>query len=666
MSRIAEIERLRSRMRQHHFVAISGPRNCGKSTICRQLKQSLESEVKNMREIKRRYKAKAGMKWKVAYIRLNREDNPFDLLTRAIAGPASNILVGPGEKVDPLFESSIKAALLDQSGNGLLRIYQQFLQFKQYNFLVIIDQFENLFFTTILSQEEKHRFVRLLLNASYDRRQLYVTVAIRPPKADLWKQNFRNLSDAVTECQFRLYNPNQIELEHAIIEAFMQEKERLLSNVGDEDLLSPDWLMRQEIYQSVAMKRVREIANVLHDVLRKKWKSMRKDGGGGNTRMVPPEQVKIITKQLRGTVDRIWPQLLLQSNVGALAPDEREDLVEDLKSQLTDVLTAELLKKLARLLAEELYFEREPLVQIEKSVRQLMRDWSDVLVEIRGHKGRRKKKIVTVTLQEQNANRIGAASGDLSFERSGPIDIRAEKAYEALATALDKRIARKALTVLGRTANIPGAEMSLTVDSLAHAIGRFSSRIIEVLTVFHHVGVLNAEPEGDLKFSTHVGMSDPEIVDKWTRLNEWVNGPGAGGPTMQDDGTGSRERAAAHSQPAIAPEEVSMDLVEDFGDAPDNSEEYVARAEKIYTTMAPPIRKRVAQRLFVALHNMSPDNSPVNQNELIKGIGRFEDHLREITEYFIRQGILKPEGGLHWADPNIPKNWERFQTWKKK
>ncbi|MEM7040048.1 MAG: hypothetical protein AAF570_23960, partial [Bacteroidota bacterium] len=331
------------------------------------------------------------------------------------------------------------------------------------------------------------------------------------------------------------------------------------------------------------------------------------------------------------------------------------------------VLTVELLKKLSRLLAEEIYFEQEPLVQIEKSVRQLMRDWSEVLGEIRKQSGRRKRKVVTITLEEQNANRIGAASSDFRVDMSGPVDVRAENAYMALRSALDKRIARKLLTVLGRTANIPGSEMSLTIDSLSHAIGRFASRIIDVLSVFHAAGIVNASPEGDLKFSTNVGMSDPEIVDKWDRLNEWITGekrnPGVGG----DDGS-SRFSSGGSSAAAAAPAErveVSMDLVEDFGEAPESATEYVARAEHIYTSMAPPIRKRVAQRLFTELHAMSPDNSPVNHEELIKSVGRFESQLRELIEYFIRQGILRPEGGLHFADPGIPKNWERMQKWRK-
>lgn len=348
-------------MRQHHFVAISGPRNCGKSRVLSELRSSLESEVRNMRENESRFKAKAGMKWKVAYIRLNRDDNPFDLLTKAIAGPTANILVGANEKVDPLFESSIKQALLTKDGNGLLNIYRQFLQIKAYNFLVIVDQFENLFFTTILNQDQKHMFVKLLLSASFDQRQIYVTVALRPPKADLWKQNFRDLNTAVENCHFRLYNPNQQALELAIGNTFIQERNRILTDGAEEELLSTEWLRRQDIYQQVAVKRIRQISEDLYDVLKVKWKKMQKDGNPGASKMVPPENVKMITKQLRGIVDVIWPQLLLQSNIGNLEADEREELVEHLKSQLTDVLTDELLRRLSSLLAEELYFEQEPL-----------------------------------------------------------------------------------------------------------------------------------------------------------------------------------------------------------------------------------------------------------------------------------------------------------------
>ncbi|HHG85345.1 MAG TPA: hypothetical protein ENJ82_11420, partial [Bacteroidetes bacterium] len=634
MSRIAEIERLRSRMRQHHFVAISGPRNSGKSRICQQLKRSLEIEVKNMREIERRYKAKAGMKWKVAYIRLNREDNPFDLLTRAIAGPTSNILVGPNEKVDPLFESSIKTALKEGDGSGLLRIYQQFLKLKQYNFLVIVDQFENLFFTTILNQEDKHRFVRMLLSASHDRRQMYVTVAIRPPKADLWKQNFPNLNLAVNTCRYRLYNPNQLELEEAITLTFMEEKERSFSELSDEDLLHPEWLANQEIYQRVAVKRIREISETQFRTFRERWRKMYKEGGSGEARMVSPENVRNITGQLRGIVDVIWPQLFLQSNMGNLAEEDREDLVEDLKEQLTDVLTGELLKKLSRLLAEELYFEQEPLTQIERNVRQLMRDWAEVLKQMRKASGRRKRNVVTVSLQEQQENTVGAATYDYKVDMAAPMDERAEAAYEALRSILDKRIAAKVLTILGRNAHMGAGARPLSVDSLNHAMGRFASRLAEVLEVFAHSGILLTDPQGDITHGTLVALESEVLVERWDRMKEWVLGKAQAGDGEQ--GGGYSGGGAFHE-----PSQVSMDLVEEFGDDPDSASEYAERAEAIYSSLVPPVRKRAARHLMVNIAIMGRDGNPVNPTELMAKVGRFENQIREITEYFIRQGIIR-------------------------
>lgn len=649
-------------MRQHHFVAISGPRNCGKSRVLSELRSSLESEVRNMRENESRFKAKAGMKWKVAYIRLNRDDNPFDLLTKAIAGPTANILVGANEKVDPLFESSIKQALLTKDGNGLLNIYRQFLQIKAYNFLVIVDQFENLFFTTILNQDQKHMFVKLLLSASFDQRQIYVTVALRPPKADLWKQNFRDLNTAVENCHFRLYNPNQQALELAIGNTFIQERNRILTDGAEEELLSTEWLRRQDIYQQVAVKRIRQISEDLYDVLKVKWKKMQKDGNPGASKMVPPENVKMITKQLRGIVDVIWPQLLLQSNIGNLEADEREELVEHLKSQLTDVLTDELLRRLSSLLAEELYFEQEPLTQIEKNVRQLVRDWAEVLEDLRKEGGRRpRREVVTISLTEQRANTIGAASSDFKVDRSGPVEKRAEAAYMALRSALDKRIASKSLSILGRNAKT-GAQSSLSVESLVHAMGRFASRLIDVLEVFAHAGVLEVSPAGTILMTSVVSLEDPDLATKWERMGEWLSGRSGGNTGLEPENSVVTGAMATADAPVL---EFSMEFKEDFGAAPNNIAEYVGRADAVYEALVPSLRKRAAQRLLVTVATMDPNNKGVGQKEVLQKIGRFEAQIRDLIEYFIRQDILAPEGGLHFKEASLPQKWERLAKWIK-
>lgn len=662
MTRIAEIERLRSRMREHHFVAISGPKNCGKSRVLKSLRQSLETEVKNMKEVDRRFKAKAGMRWKVAYISLNRDDNPFDLLTKAIAGPSANILVTSNEKVDPLFESSIKAALMNKDGEGLLRIYRQFLEMRQYNFLVIVDQFENLFFSTIINQDEKAQFVRLLLNASFERREIYVTVAIRPPKADLWRQNFKDLSHAVEHCRFRLYNPNQMELQEVIGTTFVSETKRVSSPEDQEDMFSIDWLQSQEVYQNVAVKRIRQISEDLFEVLRGKWKKSLKDGSSALPgSLVPASNVKTITKQLRGIVDLIWPELILQSNLGNLGKDEKADLVDDLKDQLTDLLTSELLERLSKLLAEELYFEREPLTQIEKHVRQLVRDWNDVLHELRKDHRRRSREVILVSLDEQRANAVGAANLDFRVDKSGPVSERAEAAYMALRTALDKRIARKVLNILALNSRM-GNDNSLTVDALTHAIGRFQTRILPVVEVFVHSGVVACDPVGTLTFASKVSIGESSLLDTWKRLREWMNGPeepsssfgGEGGEALGGGQGGGDENFVSR-----------MNLVEDFGEKPQGADQHVQRVETLYTNLQPSLRKRAARRLFVEMARRDPESKGIPESQLVDSIGRFHEQLREIIDYFIRQGILAPEGGLHFKEPTTLKKWDRLKEWLK-
>ena len=657
MSRIAEIEKLRSRMRQHHFVAISGPRNTGKSRICKQLKQSLEAEVKNMKEVERRYKAKAGMKWKVAYIKLNREDNPFDLLTHSIAGPGTNILLNPNEKVDPLFESKVKQVLKTPNATGLMKIYETYLRFKQYNFLLIIDQFENLFFSTILSQEEKHLFVRILLNASLDNRQMYVLVALRPPKADLWKTNFRELNRAIEMCRFRLYNPNQRELEGAIEQAFVMERDRILGDDITDELLSPSWLASQPIYQEVARPKIRNMAEDTAEILQGKWRKMLREGANPNQRMIAPSMVKVITKQLRGITDTIWPQVLNAANVGHLDEDERQDFIVDLKAQLTDLLTTMLLQRMSRHLAEELYFEQEPLTQIEKHVRQLVKDWAEVTADLRSERTMRRKRIKTVLLSEQTS--VGAADGNLKFDKSQPMEDLAEQAYQALRTTFDKRIAKKAIEILARTAQ-SGTSDKLTLDALGFAMGRFSSRLPDVIMVFIEAGVITDDPPGSLEPNTRLELSSTELVDKWKRLYEWINNMKAGGYSaatgIESSGGGSDE-GANYGQ-------VDLSL-KDFGDKPSDASGLVARAENIYAALTPSLRKRVAKRIMVYMaQNAGTEGLP--STEIKSGIGRFASQIDELLEYFVRQGILEYKGPkVNFSDPGIPSGWRDLQGWVK-
>ena len=619
-----------------------------------------------MREIERRYKAKAGMKWKVAHIKLTREDNPFDLVTHAIANPRANILVSNNEKVDPLFETKIKSVLKREDNSGLISIYEKFLKLKGYNFLLIVDQFENLFFSTILSQEEKLLFVKMLLFASLDKRQVYVLAALRPPKADLWKQNFKDLNRAVNLCRFRLYNPNQKELEGVIDQAFQIEKTRILGDELSDELLSPEWLLKQDIYQRVALPKIRNISEDTAEVMKTKWKKVLREtvpSSGGSSRMVASSSVKHITKQLRSITDTIWPQLLNASNIGHLAEDEREDIIIDLKAQLTDVLTSELLRRMSKHLAEELYFEREPLTQIERHVRQLVKDWADATSDIRAEQERRRSRIKTVFLSEQKST--GAASGDIKIDTSLPLPERAESAYMALHTTLDKRIAKKALIIMGRAANASEAP-KMTVDSLSYAIGRFSSRLNDVIAVFVMAGVIIDEPKGDILPNTKISLSDPEIVENWPRLKEWVYDlpPGSGSNTAPD--AAARSAAFGGGEMSSSPEPVDLSLKEDFGEIPKESAALVHRAETIYNSLAPAMRKRVAKKVMVYIAKKAGADGTIKTSDIKSGIGRFQSQIDELIEYFVRQGILKFTGpAVGFSDPAIFNTWSDLKGWLK-
>jgi hypothetical protein len=577
-----------------------------------------------------------------------------------LLAPGPNILFGNNEKVDPLFESKIRTILKRPDGNGLLQIYRQYLKEKGYNFLLVVDQFENLFFSTILSQEEKHQFVQLLLHSSLEARQLYVLVALRPPKADLWKTNFSELNRAIDLCRFRLYNPNQQELELAIDYSFKQERARLLGEESMDDLLSPDWLAKQEIYQRIALPKIRNMAEDTAEVMQTKWKKVLRDGGYNNSsRLIAASSIKNITKQLRGVTDTIWPQLLNAANIGYLDQEEREDIIIDLKAQLTEILTSEMMQRMSRHLAEELYFDQEPLVQIEKHVRQLVKDWSEVMLDIRAEQGRRRKRIKTVFLTETKS--MGAASGDLQFEPGSPLHVRSEKAYEALKTSLDKRIARKALTIMGKSirAEQNGA---MSIDDLTYAMGRFSTRLTDVLAVFIHAGLILDEPKGDLLPTTKIELVEVSIVEKWTRLSEWVYDKAPG--SLEGASLGNTNAGLIGASDATAPKKLDMGLQESFGAIPADLAGLIKRGNQVYESLSPSIRKRVARKVLGQVGKAAQEGGSINSGNLKNNIGRFERMVDELVEYFVRQGILQFSGPeIQFTDPGIVANWDDLKKW---
>ena len=166
------------------------------------------------------------------------------------------------------------------------------------------------------------------------------------------------------------------------------------------------------------------------------------------------------------------------------------------------------------------------------------------------------------------------------------------------------------------------------------------------------------EPKGDILPNTKIHLSDPEIVEKWTRMKEWVYDlpPGSGSNTAPD--AAARSAAFGGEETFSSPEPVDMSLKEDFGEIPKESAALVHRAETIYNSLAPAMRKRVAKKIMVYVANKAGADGTVKTSDIKSGIGRFQSQIDELIEYFVRQGILKFTGpAVGISDPAIFNTW---------
>lgn len=227
MPRSRELEKLKNKLRKHQFVALSGPAYSGKSWLCNELKSSLEEKSQGSKVISDRFRGRNGMKWKVANLQLNHFSGPYRQLAKCLASPSSDILVPAREKVSPLFEDEIWEKLRKDDNRGLCDLYEESEFLKDYNLLIIVDQFENLFsgtkFRTEVRNEDQKNFIRLLLKASKEEQLIYLAVSIRPPKSERWKYQFKDLWEAMHDAEFPVYALNQEGLEKAIWRSYREE-----------------------------------------------------------------------------------------------------------------------------------------------------------------------------------------------------------------------------------------------------------------------------------------------------------------------------------------------------------------------------------------------------------------------------------------------------------
>ena len=119
-----------------------------------------------------------------------------------------------------------------------------------------------------------------------------------------------------------------------------------------------------------------------------------------------------------------------------------------------------------------------------------------------------------------------------------------------------------------------------------------------------------------------INLSDPDLADKWERMKLWIFGKS--GSMVIDNGLEDHFSEQGSQRQAEAPTlEFSMEFKEDFGASPNDAAEAASRANTIYESLMPSLRKRAAQRLLVAIVTLDPQNKGVGQAEVLQKVGRF-------------------------------------------
>lgn len=536
--------------------------------VCHGLIKSLEERTSTIRIIetgKNFFKAKSGLNWKTIYIRLNPAVNPYDQLARELSRPFDNVLLGPYEKVSPLFEGQVKNLLRAPDNMGLVKIYERHPYIQRFNFLLIIDQFENLLFTTQINQEEKRNFVQLLLNATFFNQLLYGILAVRPPRNELWKQEFGDLKDAIETTDFPLYALDQKNLELAIDKYFQEESIRY------KQRKTPHWQkIRPEKLKIEEHQKLTEEVYISDNPL----KAMAEKLNAAPLKAVAETQtVNIKIKRIGGVNMDQKPREEVYSN-----PEEVLDFTPEIaelpetaslaeKAEFTYALMMLPEKRITRKvflhLAEEAGVDPTGFVSIGDIVAAFGRFEQSVIAvtdkfafrgvlmkqDGGGNPLAAKVRLTEVELSSdwrrfgewihESGKRIRLAEGgsggtamsknfqpraiavDIPKESSALVD-RAESTYQNFPLVL-KRVCRKLFEALSRVPDLAdGNPGKIRLGQITEEAGNFKRQFLEVADTLVQQGVLRGPDDGVIHFDAEIGVPKIELFMHWSRLREWA------------------------------------------------------------------------------------------------------------------------------------------------
>ena len=162
--RDAQVDDLMRRLRERRFIAVVGTSGSGKSSLVRAgLLPALHGG----------FMAGAGSRWQVAVMRPGNAPNAN--LARAL----DRLGVLGGDETPPEVRVGLARAVLDRGARGLIDVLNESSIGPNDRVLILVDQFEELFRFRQSDPDDAAAFVKLLMAAADDDRQIYVVVTMR-------------------------------------------------------------------------------------------------------------------------------------------------------------------------------------------------------------------------------------------------------------------------------------------------------------------------------------------------------------------------------------------------------------------------------------------------------------------------------------------------------
>ncbi|MCB9233218.1 MAG: hypothetical protein H6581_16295 [Bacteroidia bacterium] len=682
-------------------------------------------EVKDFREIDQKFSARAGMKWKVVNVQLTREDNPYDQLTREIVRPDRSVIFSSKDKISPLEERRIKTLLLRPGNEGLIKLYRESPYIQQYNLLIIIDQFENLFFTTKIKQREKADFIQLLLNASYHQGEIYVVTAFRPPRDERWRDKYRDLSEALIHCEFPLFHLKQKDLEKAISTFFEERSIQLEKKRNPNLLFVQPYTLKEEKHQELVQELFYEPEpfkvlekTVTEDFIERYGIPPEKPfdspfSGGDDADDDGIEfyfgEEKEAKSDITKKAERVYLNLssTLKKRIAKkmflylASQGQGEDGLPKVK-RLGEVIDGigrydVMVPEIVSIFGEEGVLRlndagpTDPKLEIQLPDPFMAEDWSRLKEWIEETGARveisdsvdRERSISFTTADHAPNLKVGSAFSSTTI--SNPDAKKAEMVFEGLDSMLMKRAARKIFVELAKlpadqAAGLPGA---IAKNELFNRVGRFQSILPATLSTFLEEGVLTPAPGDQVRIGHQV------LFDAWPRMVKWLNENEIRPEVTKSSGGGSTA-AKAPEAPSVKekpepkrpprtntrtndqPEKVvaaATPVAEKAGKSNAPKSDSAREAETFYSNLKDATEKRVAKKILV-LVAQNQNNGGITKDQIIAEVNNFEELLPRMILVVAASGIVEAKGGsvgsgspMVYRDPKLPEDWGRLKKW---